>query len=142
MPRIVSDLIGKGIHYPFVPSNTNGVKTNEWIERINQSLYIIFSTKKGTRLMQPEFGSDIEKYRFDPFDNILLDKLQLEIEKDIELWEPRIVLDNIEFKVSNENIDNHLLYITLYYHLINTDVEGNFVYPYRLGTQSTYIKED
>ena len=142
MIKLVPNLIGKGVKYPFVPNKSKGVSKNEWIDRINQSLSIIFSTSKGTRLMNPEFGSDIEKYRFDPFDNILLDKLEVAIEKDIELWEPRIVLDNIEFNVDSSDIDNHILYISIYYHIINSDVEGNYVYPYRLGTTPTYVNRN
>jgi phage baseplate assembly protein W len=112
---------------------------NDGIERINQSLSILFDTEKGSRMMQPEYGSDIQKYRFDPFDEILIDKLDVAIKESIRLWEPRIILDHIDYKTSSQDIDSHILYIQLRYHIINTDVEGNFVYPYRLGTQDTYI---
>lgn len=141
MARIVSGLLGKGIKYPFIPSRTNGVSTNEWIDRINQSLFILFSTRKGTRLMNPEFGSNIENYRFDPLDSVLLDKLEYEIENCIKLWEKRINIDKIDFNLDSTTIDNHILYITINYSIINTDVVGNYVYPFRTGTQPTYIKE-
>lgn len=137
MPRIVGDLIGRGIRYPFTPNSHGGVLINEWIERINQSLFIILSTPKGTRLMQPTFGSDINMYKFEPFDDILLDKIEQTIFDDVRTWEPRINLDSIEFKADPEDKDNHILYIKLSYHLINTDVIGNYVYPFRVGTHET-----
>ena len=65
MPKIVKGLLGKGLRFPFTVNSKGGVLYNEWIDRINQSLFILFETPKGSRLMQPEWGSDIEKYRFD-----------------------------------------------------------------------------
>ena len=141
MPKIVKQLIGRGPAHPFEPSNTKGIERSDWIERINQSLRIIFSTRKGTRLMNPEFGSDLEFYVFDPIDSLLIDKLELSIRRDIELWEPRIVINDIEFKVAPIDIDNNTIYITIRYHIINTDVEGNFVFPFRTGTRETYARD-
>lgn len=138
---MVQSLIGKGPRFPMVPNNIKGVSMNEYLDRINQSLLILLSTNKGTRLMNPGWGSDLEKFRFDPLDNVLLDKIEYSIRESIRLWEPRITVTNLEFNLDSMNIDNNILYISIYYKLINTDVASNFVYPYRLGTQDTYYTE-
>lgn len=130
-------LLGRGPAFPYVTSDSNGLKYTQDIERINQSLFIIFETPKGSRLMMPEFGSDIRKYRFDPLDRVLLERLRYTITKDIDQWEPRISLTSIEFLADSNAIDNSTLFVNISYRLINTDVSGNFVYPYKMETYDT-----
>ena len=142
MPRIYNNLLGKGIRYPFTVSRTGGVLTNEYLDRVNQSLFILFETEKGSRLMQPQYGSNIKKYRFDPFDEILINKLEYEIRDCISIWEPRVIVDSIKFRTTPEDIDAYTLYISIDYHIINTDVSNNFVYPFRTGTTPTLRKRE
>lgn len=130
-------LVGRGIKFPMESTDNRGVNSSELIERINQSLLILLDTPKGSRLMVPEFGSDIYKYRFDPFDNILIDKLKYALTQDILKWEPRIRVSSIKFYDDDQAKDNHMLYIAISYKIINTDVEGNFVYPYRSESYET-----
>lgn len=130
-------LLGRGPAFPFNPSNSQGVSFSDDIERINQSLFIIFETPKGNRLNMPEFGSDIHKYRFDPLDKVLMERLRYTITEDIKRWEPRVTLTSIEFLADDQAIDNSTLYISISYRIINTPVEGNFVYPYKRETYDT-----
>lgn len=130
-------LIGRGPSFPYNRSDTGGFSYTEDIERINQSLFILFETSKGSRLMMPEFGSDIRKYRFDPIDRVLMERLRYTITEDIKRWEPRISLTSIEFLEDPQMIDNNILYISISYQVINTDVTANYVYPYKLTTYDT-----
>lgn len=130
-------ILGRGPSFPYNQSPTKGLAYTENIERINQSLFLIFETPKGSRLMMPEFGSDIRKYRFDPLDKVLMERLRYTITEDIKRWEPRITLTSIEFLADNQAIDNSILYISISYNLINTTVSANYVYPYKLGTYDT-----
>jgi len=130
-------LIGKGLRFPYSATQNKGVAFSEEIERINHSLLMIFETPKGSRLMNPAFGSDLLKYRFDPFDDILLTKIRETITRDIEMWEPRIIITSIKFLDSDIAKDNSILYIYIDYRIINTETEGNFVYPYKLETYDT-----
>lgn len=129
-------LLGRGISFP-LNTPSGGLEYSEGISRINQSLFMIFETPKGSRLMMPEFGSDLHKYRFDPLDYALMEKIRYTITEDIKRWEPRIALTSIEFLADNEAIDNSTLYISISYRLINTTVEANYVYPYKLETYDT-----
>lgn len=135
--QYVNNLLGKGPKFPFTTSTSNGVSYNESIERINQSLFLIFETPKGRRLMMPEFGSDIHKYRFDPLDAVLMEKLRYTITEDVKKWEPRIRLTSVEFLSDTNDIDNSILYVSITYKLINTPVTANYVYPYRRETYDT-----
>lgn len=135
---IDKNLIGKGPSFPYNISETGGLSYKDGIDRINQSLFLIFETPKGSRLMLPEFGSDLHKYRFDPLDTVLMERLRYTITEDIKRWEPRISLTSIEFLADDIAIDNSTLYISINYNIINTTVEGNYVYPYKLSTYDTY----
>ena len=76
-------LLGRGVSYPLNKSASGGLDYTEDIQRINQSLFLIFETPKGSRLMMPEFGSDIHLYKFDPLDRALMERLRYTITKDI-----------------------------------------------------------
>lgn len=130
-------LIGRGPSFPYNRSKSGGLKYTEDIERINHSLHLILSTPKGSRLMMPEFGSDIYKYQFDPLDSVLMERLRYTITQDVSRWEPRISLISVEFNYDSESVNNSTLYVMINYRLINSEVEANFVYPYKLSTYDT-----
>jgi len=132
-----NNLIGRGPSFPYNKSSSGGLEYTEDIARINQSLFLIFETPKGSRLMMPEFGSDLRKYKFDPLDRVLMEKVRYTITEDIKRWEPRISLSSIEFLLDDDVIDNNILYVSISYRVINTNVPANYVYPYRLGTYDT-----
>lgn len=126
-------LIGKGIKFRFNTDYKGGLELEESIARINQSLWILFDTRKGSKILQPDFGSSIHELRFDPLDAILLDQLEYHIRNDISAWEKRIEVISIDFQDSEELRENNTLIITINYKIINTNVEGNFVYPFQYG---------
>lgn len=130
-------LIGKGPSFPLNKSTFGGLDYTEEIDRINQSLFLIFETPKGSRLMMPEFGSDLRKYRFDPLDRVLMERIRYTITEDIKRWEPRIVLTSIEFLADEDNIANNTLYVSISYRIINTPVTANYVYPFQLSSYDT-----
>lgn len=130
----LKSLIGNGIQFPFTSTDSKGVKMNDLIERINQSLFILFETPRGSRLMLPEYGSNINRHKFEPNDSILYDRLREEMLSDIRRWEPRIVVSSIDFYADSTTVDNNTLYIQINYTIINTETKGNFVYPYMKET--------
>lgn len=138
----MASLIGNGPSFPYNLSSKGGLDYVSDIDRIDQSLFILFETQKGSRLMLPEFGSDIHKYRFDPLDQVLIEKLRYTITEDIRKWEPRISISSIEFLADNLAIDNSILYISITYNIISTNVSHNYVYPYKLEPYSEVYEND
>lgn len=130
-------LLGRGPSFPYNLSDQGGLAYTDDITRINQSLFILFETPKGDRLMMPEFGSNLYRYKFDPLDRVLMEKIRYTISEDVKRWEPRINLTSIEFLTENSMVDNSILYVSLSYRIINSDVEANYVYPYKLYTYET-----
>lgn len=130
-------MIGSGVAFPFKSTEVFGLALSTSLERINQSLFILLSTRKGSRLMLPEYGSSLSMYRFDPYDRVLVEKIRETLFTDIAKWEPRVSVMSIDCTLDQVSINNHTLYIRVKYSLRNTDVQGNFVYPFRLGTYDT-----
>lgn len=119
--------IGTGIQYPFIfDSSTGGVAVSSGEDRINQSIYMILTTPKGRRLFNPEFGSDI-MYAF--FENELdTDLLQYYIQDALTTWEKRIQVTSINIVPDPDT--PHLLNVYIYYNINQTNVAGNYVFPF------------
>lgn len=132
MTDALSKLIGKGIKFPFLPTELKNLQMTEGTERINQSLLMLFETPKGSRLFLPEYGTNLRVYKFEPNDEILLEELRQVLILDIQKWEPRITVTDLVFYRDPDDIDNHILYIHLQYRILNSDTLNNFVYPYKM----------
>ncbi len=132
MTDALNKLIGKGIKFPFLPTELKNLQMTEGTERINQSLLMLFETPKGSRLFLPEYGTNLRVYKFEPNDEILLEELRQVLILDIQKWEPRITVTDLVFYRDPDDIDNHILYIHLQYRILNSDTLNNFVYPYKM----------
>lgn len=124
-------LIGTGIKYPFstdpFKGNIDYYDYDQAILKINQSLFMIFSTRLGERVNQPDFGSDIWKYLFDPLTDSTAKKVAREMALRIDLWEKRIILDQIVYEI---DYINSSIFFNIKYTIISEQVEGNYVYPF------------
>lgn len=126
-------LIGRGMKYPLQVDPSGKVSQSLSFDRINQSIQIILDTPKGDRLLMPEFGSRIQYLRFDPLDKILMDKIDQYVREDLREWEKRIIVTRVEFQDSPDLRDRNILMVKVHYKLINSDIDGNYVYPFKYG---------
>ena len=62
-------------------------------DSVKQSIRNILTTRKGTRLFNSEFGSDIHQYLFEIMDDITAFKILNEIISAVGRWEPRVRVD-------------------------------------------------
>lgn len=125
------EMIGTGMRFPLLPDELHNLQQTDDIERINQSLFILFETPMGTRIMLPDYGTNLKNYRFEPNDDILVESLKQELYTAIMKWEPRITAKDIEFYRDSDDIDNNILYIHLTYGIGNSSDTYNFVYPFK-----------
>lgn len=79
---------------PFVLTN---------IELIKQDIKNHFNTLVGSRVMLPDFGSNIPNYLFDPFDDITK-TLIIEDATRVVTSDPRVDLQNIEVTYGDQSI--------------------------------------
>ena len=92
-------------------------------DSINQSLFNIMNTRKGTRIMDPEFGCNIQSYLFELFDEETVNKIVEDIYGNFVRYEPRIKIESID---KNLNFDNLQYTLTVNYKFINKNEKGKF----------------
>lgn len=120
--------LGRGWSFPpnFVKGG-NVVDMIEAEEDIKSALGIILSTIVGERVMQPEFGCNLDKLIFEPLDTTFSTYITEQIRVAILYFEPRITLDNVTYDADelNGKVD-----ITVNFTINGTNTRSNIVYPY------------
>ncbi|MFA8436121.1 MAG: GPW/gp25 family protein [Marinifilaceae bacterium] len=120
--------LGRGWSFPPTFSRgENSVVMVDDEEDIQQSLMILLSTLRGERMMQPEFGANVEELLFEPLTVSLAKRMSARIEKAILFFEPRIETDDVNFVL---NAEKGLVEIRIDYTIIATNNRRNIVYPY------------
>lgn len=92
-------------------------------DAINQSLLNILNTRRGTRVMDPEFGCNFSVYLFDLFDVDTANKIAEDVYNNFRRYEPRIQIQSID---KNLNFDSLQYTFTVNYSYINKDEKGKF----------------
>ena len=83
---------------------TNDLVVSRDASAIKQAIVNLLLTNKGERLFNPNYGSDIRSYLFEPLDFGTAQQIQSNIEYSISNWEPRI--DILELNVIPNFDDN------------------------------------
>ncbi len=124
-----SSFLGTGWSFP--PSFTGGgteVETVSGVEDIHQSLQILLSTQRGERILQDEFGCDLNNMLFEEMDQGMVNSLTSLISDAILYYEPRISLDHLD--ISESKTESGLLLISIEYTVRSTNSRFNMVYPF------------
>lgn len=118
MANVYSDLA-------FVPSlNNEGDISQVYNQQaINQSLFNILHTRKGSRIMDPNFGCNFQSYLFDMFDVETADKIVNDLFYNFNTYEPRIKINSID---KNLNFDNLQYTLSINYIILNKNEQGKF----------------
>jgi len=81
---------------------------------VKQSLKMLLFTNLGERLFQPTIGSPLRNLLFEPVDPITTMAIKRSIENTISLYEPRIVLEQVDvFPFEDDNAYEISLYFTV-----------------------------
>jgi uncharacterized protein len=124
----MTELLGTGLSFPLSVDRRGGIALATGETDVDQAIEIILSTAPGERPMRPEFGCGVHDFVFDTIDAATVGRLETEIRRSLDRWEPRIVLDEVEFDLS-EMGEGRLL-INIGYRLRATNHKRNLVYPF------------
>ncbi len=128
LPTDQQDFLGRGLAFPLAldPFTGRFVECAQE-ESIRQSIYLILMTRKGERLMRPDFGCDIYDFAFATLDYTTLSQMQEAVHRALVLYEPRITNLSVEIQTSDQagRVD-----ITLNYVVRSTNNPYNLVYPF------------
>jgi phage baseplate assembly protein W len=125
----LKSFLGKGWSFP--PSFSQQTHSVEMVtekEDICQSLFLLFSTSPGERLMKPEYGCDLHAVIFDNFDASTKSRLVDMITTSIVRFEPRIFLESIN--IWQQDPDEGRINIDIEFTIRITNTRDNIVFPF------------
>jgi phage baseplate assembly protein W len=133
MDELSKKFIGRGWKFPVTFSKrTASVEMLTGEEDIRNSLDVLFATRIGERVMNPDFGSELDNFLFAGVTQSTITYIQEVVSNSILFNESRIVVNQVEVEYINK--DAAWLEITVTYTVSATNNRYNYVYPY-------YIRE-
>jgi len=70
-------------------------------------------TKKGERIMQPNFGTGLHSLLFEPMDSSFETKLQETITSNVNYWLPYINIEEIDIEMTDAMKDRNTAHMTI-----------------------------
>lgn len=109
-----------GITLPIQIGNTAFNQSFTTAEQVKSNIKNLLLTKKGERVMQPEFGSGLQELLFEFDDDLFAEKIEATITKTLEQWLPYVTAEKIEVEQSNDNRNNNLVRVSITFSILNT----------------------
>ena len=97
---------------------TNDLVVSKDASAIKQSIVNLLMTNKGERVYQPEYGSDLRRFLFEPMDFATAATIQSNIVSTIKKFEPRIGILSLE---AIPNFDENGFDVEMTYEIRGTD---------------------
>ena len=82
-------------------------------EQTKANLKNLLMTKKGERLMQPEFGTGLDSLLFEPMDATFETELQDTITETVSYWLPYVNIEEIDIEMTDAMKDQHTANISI-----------------------------
>lgn len=129
MSEAGKEFLGVGWAFPFaIGVDTGKVELVSYEEDINQAIHIILATRKGERVMRPDFGCGIHDLPFEAISTQLIVAVERETRDALRRYEPRIEVTLI--RVDQGRVLDGKLGIKVDYRVQATNQPGNYVYPF------------
>ncbi len=108
-------VLGIGINQS---SDSNGIFSTNFttLKQAKNNLINLILTKKGERLMQPDFGCDVWKALFEPMDNIET-LIEDSITNAVSIWLPYLIINEIIFDYDDSDIDMNTISLDIKFSL-------------------------
>lgn len=121
--------LGRGWRFPpGFQRETNGAEMSAEEDDVRESLEILLSTRVGERLMHPDYGCNLDEMIFEYMDLSMQTYIRDMVETAIVMYEPRVVLENVEL-ISGGEMEGKLL-LSIDYRIAGTNSCFNYVYPF------------
>ena len=124
----MTEIIGSGLAFPLQVDRRGGIALARDETDVEQAIELILATAPGERPMRPEFGCGVHDFVFDTIDAKTVGKMELAIRDALDRWEPRVVVETVEFNL-DEVADGRLI-IDIGYQVRATNTMRNLVYPF------------
>jgi phage baseplate assembly protein W len=132
MDNSSQQFLGVGWKFPIeFNTSTHSVTMLSGEDLIENSLDTLFATNIGERVMQPDYGSELNHFLFENISKSVITYMQARISDAILYGEPRIVVNNIEIEPDID--DPALIEIRIDYTVPVTNSRYNYVYPFYMN---------
>lgn len=121
----------KDLNLNLLKKSNEQILSNEQV--INQSLYNLFNTTKGSRFFNRDFGSGLKQLIGEPLNGTLISEARLIILDDISRYEPRISIESASNISVIPDPDNYSLFIKINYVIVENGQVGNFYSEIKLN---------
>jgi phage baseplate assembly protein W len=129
--------LGAGWSFPprFLES-TEGLEISKNEQDIAESIFILLSTTPGERVMNPEYGCDLQSMLFTSMNLSNQTRIEDMINTAIMYFEPRVNVVSISITSPDKLVGK--LDVSITYEIKGTNSRKNMVYPFYL-TEGTHI---
>jgi uncharacterized protein len=125
------EFLGRGFKFPIRVNGRGGLSWSEGEESIAEAIWIILSTPRRSRVMEPEFGCGAYDYIFAPNNATTLAMVQNEVMRALVRFEARI--DVLDVRVTAQADLPNLLLVEIDYRVRANNAAHNIVYPFYLN---------
>ncbi|SHM71361.1 hypothetical protein SAMN04488057_10353 [Cyclobacterium lianum] len=126
------EFLGRGWSFPpAFNDKSESVEMSSGVTDIQESLWILLSTRLGERVMQPKFGCQLDELQFSPLNRTTITYVSELIRTAILYHEPRIEVEKID--ITEEEMVEGKVLIHLTYMVRGSNSRFNLVYPYYLN---------
>lgn len=96
-----------GVNFPFYDSNNGDfLQLTPTIEaQVKSDLIHLLLTRKGSRYFLPDFGTNLYQYIFEPLDEVVIQKIEDEINNAVEKYIPNLEINKINITQFYNNIE-------------------------------------
>ena len=122
--------LGVGWGFPLALAAGGALASAVYEEDVRQSILIILGTRRGERLMRPDFGAGLEDFVFEPISVATREAIKKRVTDSLVDWEPRI--DVTDVAVGSDAPALGRLLIDVRYRVRATNTHYNLVYPFYL----------
>jgi uncharacterized protein len=126
-------ILGSGLAFPLRVDARGGVALAHEDEDVREAIAVILGTAPGERPMRPEFGCGIHDYVFESVDAYLVGRIEQEVRRSLDRWEPRIDVVSVDLSLepgARGGTVDELVVIEITYRLRATNDVRNLVYPF------------
>ncbi len=131
--------LGRGWAFPPTFDKASGgvvMLSNE--EDIQNSLQVLLSTRVGERIMQPDYGCNMDVLLFEPINQSLITYIKDLVFTAIYYFEPRINPENVTIEATEEE---GTVLVKVDYTIRTTNSRHNLVFPFYLN-EGNLVKSD
>jgi phage baseplate assembly protein W len=95
-------------------------------DAFSSDLLLLLLTERGERYYQPDYGTNLLKYLFEPNDNLTEQDVEQEIKRTVSLYIPNLTIDSVTFNRLVDDQGNQISENQLNVHIEFTYTEDAF----------------